>query len=149
MTIVPGQGTNMKLMTSLAILGVLLSAATQGSNVQMPEAAAEAAARVWLGLVDAGDYAESWVTGAEYFRNSVAQSDWVSSVARVRGSLGGLKSRRLVAAKYARSLPGAPDGEYVVIQFATSFEKKAEAIETVTPMKDRDGRWRVSGYYIR
>src|SRR5207302_7398615 len=26
--------------------------------------AAEAAARVWLGLVDAGDYAKSWVTGA-------------------------------------------------------------------------------------
>ena len=73
----------------------------------------------------------------------------MTSVARVRGSLGGLKSRRLVSAKYTRSLHGAPDGEYVVIQFATSFEKRAEATETVTPMKDRDGRWRVSGYFIR
>ncbi len=44
---------------------------------------------------------------------------------------------------------GAPDGEYVVIQFETSFEHKRSAIETVTPMMDRDGKWRVSGYYIK
>ncbi len=139
----------MRLLRSLAIVAVLTTASAQGSNAETPEAAAEAAARVWLGLVDAGDYAESWVTGARYFRNSVLEAQWVTSVARVRGSLGGLKSRRLVSAKYTRSLHGAPDGEYVVIQFATSFEKRAEATETVTPMKDRDGRWRVSGYFIR
>jgi len=139
----------MRLLRSLAIVAVLTTASAQGSSAETPEGAAEAAARVWLGLVDAGDYAKSWVTGAEYFRNLVLQAQWVTSVARVRGSLGGLKSRRLVSAKYTRSLPGAPDGEYVVIQFATSFEKRAQATETVTPMKDRDGRWRVSGYYIR
>jgi hypothetical protein len=47
------------------------------------------------------------------------------------------------------SLPGAPDGEYVVIQFMSSFENKRFAIETVTPMKDKDAKWRVSGYYMR
>jgi hypothetical protein len=49
----------------------------------------------------------------------------------------------------SQSLPGAPDGEYVVIQFATSFENKKSAIETVTPMLDSDGEWRVSGYFIK
>jgi hypothetical protein len=48
-----------------------------------------------------------------------------------------------------QSLPGAPDGEYVVIQFKTAFENKKFAIETVTPMLDGDGKWRVSGYFIR
>jgi hypothetical protein len=48
-----------------------------------------------------------------------------------------------------KSLPGAPDGEYVVIQYRTSFENKNDAIETVTPMKDTDGTWRVSGYYVK
>ena len=47
------------------------------------------------------------------------------------------------------SLPGAPDGEYVVIQFDTSFTNKKVAVETVTPMKDEDGIWRVSGYYVK
>jgi hypothetical protein len=43
----------------------------------------------------------------------------------------------------------APDGEYVVIQFEASFENKKSAIETVTPMLDKDGNWRVSGYYVK
>ena len=47
------------------------------------------------------------------------------------------------------SLPGAPDGEYVVLQFDTSFANKKEAVETVTPMLDKDGKWKVSGYYIK
>ena len=49
----------------------------------------------------------------------------------------------------ATELPGAPDGEYVVFEFQTRFERKRAAIETVSPMRDRDGQWRVSGYYIR
>ena len=35
------------------------------------------------------------------------------------------------------------------IRYRTAFEHKAEAVETVTPMLDRDGLWRVSGYFIR
>ncbi|KPJ71393.1 hypothetical protein AMJ52_08655, partial [candidate division TA06 bacterium DG_78] len=63
--------------------------------------------------------------------------------------LGKLVSRTVKSAKYTTSLPGAPDGEYVVIQYEASFENKQSAIETVTPMKDTDGAWRVSGYYIK
>jgi hypothetical protein len=47
------------------------------------------------------------------------------------------------------SVPGAPDGQYVLIQFETVFEKKAQSIETITPMLDADRTWRVSGYYIK
>jgi len=36
-----------------------------------------------------------------------------------------------------------------VIQYETRFENKASAIETVTPMKQKDGSWKVSGYFIR
>ena len=65
------------------------------------------------------------------------------------GPLGKLISRKFKSATYATSLPGAPDGHYVVIQFNTSFENKKSGIETVTPMMDKDGMWRVSGYYIK
>jgi hypothetical protein len=37
----------------------------------------------------------------------------------------------------------------VILLFDASFEKKQSAVETVTPMKDADGEWRVSGYYIK
>ena len=58
-------------------------------------------------------------------------------------------SRKLKGAQYETSLPGAPDGEYVVIQYDTSFENKQSAVETITPTLDKDGQWRVSGYFIR
>ena len=63
--------------------------------------------------------------------------------------MGKLISREVKSAVYESSLPGVPDGEYVVIQFETSFENKKSAIETVTPMLEKDGKWRVSGYYIK
>jgi hypothetical protein len=58
-------------------------------------------------------------------------------------------SRKLKSAKYTKALPGAPAGEYVVLQFDTSFVNKKEAVETVTPMLDKDGKWKVSGYFIK
>ena len=47
------------------------------------------------------------------------------------------------------TLPGAPQGEYVLIQMKTDFESKKGVIETVTPMLDKGGKWRVSGYQIK
>jgi len=54
-----------------------------------------------------------------------------------------------VSAKYKTTMPGGPDGEYVVIQFETKFENKEKAIETITPMKGEDGKWHVSGYFVK
>jgi hypothetical protein len=67
----------------------------------------------------------------------------------VREPLGTVKSRKLQSAKYSTTLPGAPDGEYVVLKYDTSFEKKDSAVETITMALDKDGKWRVVGYYIR
>lgn len=106
-------------------------------------------ARAWLGLVDAQQYKESWAEAAPFFKERVKEEDWVKMIASVRGPMGELKSRDLIGAKFMTALPGVPDGEYVVIQFKASFQKKAEAVETVTPMKDFKGAWKVSGYFIK
>ena len=114
-----------------------------------PEADAQRAAETWLGDVDAARYADSWTNAASLFRAAVDQPTWTKAVSSVRGPLGALKSRALRSAKYTKTAPGAPDGEYVILQFDAVFEKKQHAVETVTPMKDNDGRWRVSGYFIK
>jgi hypothetical protein len=111
--------------------------------------AAQKSAEQWLALVDAGNYAESWKTSAAYFQTAVSQDQWEHTIVAVRKPLGDLVSRQLKSAQYTKSLPGAPDGEYVVLQFNTSFANKKEAVETVTPMLDPDGQWKVSGYYIK
>jgi len=86
---------------------------------------------------------------AGLFRGAVTQDQWVHSLNAVRTPLGWLMSRKVQSKTYTTALPGAPDGEYVIIRFETSFVNKARAIETVTPMMDKDGIWRVSGYYIK
>lgn len=117
-------------------------------SVRRSETAAVEAARFWLKLVDEGKYLESWEEAAAYFENAITRKQWEQALAAVRKPLGKLESRKLKTKEYRTALPGAPDGEYVVIQFETSFENKKSAIETVTPMLDQAGVWRVSGYYI-
>lgn len=112
------------------------------------EGAAISGALKWLAVVDEEKYADSWNDTSEYFKNAVKKEQWVQSLHAVRKPLGKLLSRKPKSTTYKTSLPGAPDGQYVVIQFQTSFENKKSAIETVTPMLDKDGNWRVSGYYI-
>jgi hypothetical protein len=43
----------------------------------------------------------------------------------------------------------APAGDYLVLQFETTFEKKAGAVETMTAMREADGTWHVGGYFIK
>ena len=113
------------------------------------EKAAVKSAESWLALVDAGNYGKSWQESAELFRTAVTKETWDQSLKAARAPLGDMLSRKVKSSQYATSLPGAPDGEYVVIQFETTFSKKKAAIETVTPMKGPDGKWRVSGYFIK
>ena len=133
----------------LAVVSLILSVGSVCAASLEKEKAAVSSAENWLGMIDEGKYAESWKDSAELFRNAVTQEQWVQSLQAVRKPLGRLLSRTIKSKTYKTSLPGAPDGEYVVIEFSTSFERKKSAVETVTPMKDKDGKWRVSGYYIK
>ncbi len=106
-------------------------------------------AEKWLKLIDSGEYGKSWDTSAVLFQKAITKKDWIKTIKGVRPPLGKVESRKLESAGYMTELPGAPDGEYVVIQFFTVFSNKANAIETLTPMKEKDGSWKVSGYYIK
>ena len=139
----------MKFTLALLSFAVLVGTAPHARGSDHPEIAAESAALAWLGLVDAGQYSASWDAASALFRQHILQSQWQTAAANARAPLGALKSRKVQSATFTRSVPGAPDGEYVIVTFASSFENKGSAIETVTPMLDTDGSWRVSGYYIR
>ena len=110
--------------------------------------AAERAAIDWLALIDTTQYEKSWDEASSLFRSQVSLSDWLKAITAARNPMGSHVARKLLSATYATSLPGAPDGEYVVLQFQTIFKNKARAVETVTPMLD-GGQWKVSGYYVR
>jgi len=133
----------------LVAIGLILSGITAAAGDLEKEAGAVYAAERWLSMVDNAQYAESWESTSELFKNAVRLEQWKQSMQAIRAPLGQIVSRRVSIKTYATSLPGAPDGEYVVIHFDTTFENKKAAVETVTPMMDKDGVWRVSGYYIQ
>jgi hypothetical protein len=110
---------------------------------------AKTAARAWLLLQDRHDFDASWKTAGEPLRAAVAQKEWTAKWSVTLGPLGSVGSRGLKSAEYTTTLPGSPDGEYVVLKFDTAFANKQATVETVILRKEPDGLWRVSGYYLR
>ncbi|MDB6029567.1 MAG: hypothetical protein JWM68_5790 [Verrucomicrobiales bacterium] len=140
-------------MKTYALLFVLLSIALVGCAKKDPaqakaEQAATESARAWLKLIDDARYSESWDKSAAPFKLKLTPVGWGTMVKPVREPLGKLQKRELISADYMTTIPNAPKGEYVIIQFKTDFENKGGAVETVTPMLE-DGVWKVSGYYIK
>jgi len=130
-------------------VAVLLCATSGAQAAQTPEQLAQQSSASWLALVDSGKSAESWDEAAQFFKSAVTKDQWLSALGTFRTPLGKVLSRKLKSATYTKTLPGVPDGEYVKIQYDTSFEHKQAAIETVVPMLDKDGKWRISGYFIK
>lgn len=111
-------------------------------------AAAGQAASSFLALLDTGKFADSWTGGAAMLRGAVPQDQWNGVLGSMRKPLGELKSRKQLASTFTRSLPGAPAGEYVVVQYQSEFANKT-VTETVTPMREADGSWKVAGYFVQ
>ncbi len=135
-------------MICRGVMVVILVLAATACSKDAKKSAIESA-RIWLAQVDADKYGESWDQSAELFRSVLTREQWVVSMNSVHKPRGGVVKRELLGATLMTNPPGAPPGEYVVIQFSTDFANKKGAIETVTPMREEDGTWRVSGYFIK
>ena len=130
---------------------MLATALAAPAFAQEPEAVADAqeAAERWLAQLDSGNYAGTWRDAAAVLRAAVPQAQYEAGTRQVRAPLGSAADRALKSATYQTTMPGAPDGQYVVIQYTTRFANKEQAVETVIPMREQDGIWRVSGYAVR
>lgn len=137
--------------TRFVFPALLAAALAAPVHAQDPEAVADAqeAAERWLAQLDAGNYAGAWREASASFRKAAPQAQFETVFRQVRTPLGSASDRALKSATYQTTMPGAPDGQYVVIQYTTRFANKEQAVETVTPMREQDGSWRVSGYVVQ
>jgi hypothetical protein len=135
--------------TSLLAFVIVLASTRLARSADDDVAKATAAATSWLALTDAGKYGQAWEAAAAFLRGAVTKPAFIRQLTGARNPFGIALSRKVVSATRAHQVPGAPDGDYVIIQFETVFKNKAHAIETVTPMKEKDGAWRVSGCFIK
>ena len=88
---------------------------------------------------------------ASTFKGLVTQEQWRDKLTAVRVPLGKVITRGVLSSSYNTILPGAPDGEYVVLQFETQFENKKTAVETVIMVlenKESD-EWKLTSYFIK
>lgn len=134
------------VIAALVVLSVGCSSVLAGSGA---EKAAVSASRTWLTLIDSGSYAASWNQASTYFKGAISEEKWTASLEGGRRPLGKLLSRKVIKTQEADTLPGAPDGKYVIITCRSAFAKKKSAVETVIFMLDSDNTWRAAGYFMK
>lgn len=134
---------------SLLSLAVFLGACNVAAAQELETREAMEVAREWLDLVDGGRYGEAWTASGATFRAAVEREKWEIAATQARNAAGALVARKLRTASSTKVIPGVPEGEYIVIQYDTRFDKLPLASETLTTEREKDGRWRVVGYWIR
>jgi hypothetical protein len=115
---------------------------------EMQKAMGRQVAKQWLAFGDEGNWESTWDNASTLFKKTIDKEQWVTKVKSVRDPLGKLMGRKVIVVKFETSLPGVPDGEYVIAQFRTRWEHKAQSVETVSVVKESDGMWRVTGYFV-
>ncbi|MEF8817800.1 MAG: DUF4019 domain-containing protein [Salinibacter sp.] len=133
------------LVALFLAVGVSMPVSAQ-SNEEAVEAA-KAASQEWLALLDADEYEATWEEGATFFKSKVSAEQWAAQIRQAHSSLGSFQSRSLVTARYTRSIPNAPEGEYVIAQYRATYGTQ-ETVETVSLKKDQE-EWRVAGYFVK
>ena len=110
-------------------------------------AGAREAVDEWLSLIDAGSYAEAYDLAASLLKEEVTRDEFVAAYQEARSLLGTVRSRVFRSATPADTLPGAPPGDYVVVEFDADYERKENALERVTVV-DEAKVWRVAGHWV-
>lgn len=139
----------MKIWKSISKLILLCVFAMTAFGQVDTSTAAKAASSAWLEKLDASDIGSTWDSAASMFKSAITRDAWSKAAQAARSPLGNVESRTEKSATSLGSIPGAPDGQYFVLQYDTEFEHKAASVETITVALDSDNEWRVAGYFVK
>jgi len=117
---------------------------TPGDDRESIEAAGK-----WLTLLDAGKMGIAWDSASAHLKSVVTRKKWITEIQSARKPFGKLDKRTATRFARSHSLPGAPEGDYSIIEFDSVYANGKKATEQVIWMLEKDEVWRVSGYYIR
>lgn len=134
-------------IASLALVAVVPALAAADEEINLTPALE--AATQWIALLDAQRYGESWDRASALFQESTPRLKWETMAQSARSPLGVVQGRKMHSADHSRVLPSAPPGEYVVIRYETHFINRPFSTETLTTAREKDGTWKVSGYFIQ
>ena len=112
------------------------------------ELAAERQALGFLGYLDQGRFADSYAYTGMLIRTQLDRDAFSAQIQKARVGTGAFQSRELIDSAYTTTVPGAPEGQYVILHYHASFANRPDSVETVT-LAFAKGYWRVVGYYIK
>ena len=132
----------------LTVMLAFVLAACAQSNPEAEQAAYEAS-KPWIALMDKGEYEKCWDEAAPWFRDKVGSLEmWIAKADETRDPLGEMKFRELRTTTYATNPIGAPDGEYTIVVYSSSWDA-GSIFETVSMQRQADGSWGVVGYHVK
>ena len=134
------------------IIILFLISAWESRTARADEGEAGKIAQNWLMLGDKGRYSDSRETAADVFKSGVSEKQWQKTMKEMRRPLGKVVSRKLRSKQYKTGLPGLSCldcGEYVIMEYDSDFENRISVRETITLLRDGNGKWSVADYYIR
>ncbi len=112
-----------------ALLTVVLVAPVGAETLSRDQL--ENKASSYLDLLDQGYYEEAWQDMSALSQALNNQSQWQNRQQAIRTAYGALSSRQLRHITYRQSYTLSPDGQYVIVQFKSRYQNKADTIETV------------------
>lgn len=112
-------------------------------------AAARVAAAAFLQQVDQDAFAASWQNAATLLKEKVTEAEWVDKLSKIRSIAGPMVTRAEDSISYSTTAQDSPDGEYILLTYDTTYKTRGKASEIVTVMLDKDGTWRVAGYFVK
>jgi len=107
------------------------------------------AGKKWLELLDADKSGVAWDSASKQLQSVVKREAFVAEVRAARKPLGKLESRTAIKFARAHELPGAPAGDYAIIEFEAKYPKGKQLSEQVIWTIEAGDVWRVAGYFYR
>jgi hypothetical protein len=136
-------------VAALALAMVAVWTGNVAAAMSAEEQRALTTAERWLVPVDAGNSANAYAMTAADFKATVTREQWRDGMRDLRKPYGRVVLRKAEKLAYTTPDPKGDPGEKIVILFATKFVANKTAEEEVTLVRENDGLWRVTGYYIR
>jgi len=104
------------------------------------------AVAAWLGLWDKDKCKESYAALSPMTREGVSETAWFGYCLRMKQDLGANRSRKLIAAAFARSLPAKTDHPLAVLAYHSSFANQPSIVELAALELAKDGSWVMTNY---
>lgn len=137
-----------KVLAVVSVIFGSLLLASSASEAESDISSARTSATSWLSKLDADQFSECWELLSSDSRKGISRWRWNFQCKMGRFTLGQARSRKEKSAERTTKSPGGHPGEFVLLSYETSSDKKGLITEHVAVQKDHDNHWRVCGYGI-